>query len=197
MDFEQLIGVLFTLYILGSMIAGVVRRGRPTPPGDGEGRGPARTGLPEVLDMDELERRLRDLAGGRVGRPDPTGPAQSPEPSVARTPTPSASPSASEPAVPSLPQGAPRPVPAATRSTFPEGDRWRGAVDDWESWEEGVWEPERSRTASEGYPSKAASLPPAVEAYMRKGNPWQAAFVVKELLGPPRALYPHRNHPRR
>ena len=54
MEFDELIGALFGLYILLSILSGVLRGVR------GRGPGPGREAGPEVLDMEELERRLRE-----------------------------------------------------------------------------------------------------------------------------------------
>lgn len=192
MDFEELLGALFVLYILGSMVSGFLRRGRPAGRSseDGKGVGPGRPRFPQVLDMEELERRLRDLA---EGRPTERGGAEEPPAKPAR-PRPTAS----------IPDIAPAPEAPTFRTetvrvpaVFPtdsEIDRWQD--DDWDDVErDESWA--RSKSPSERPGAKGpAPLPPSVAAFMEQGNPWQAAFVVKEVLGPPRALSPHRGRPR-
>lgn len=190
LDFEELLGALFVLYILGSMVMGFLRRGRR--PGSGDGEGPGRPGFPQVLDLEELEERLRDLAAGRRPgeggyassgpgpqvEPRPDAPEPAP-PAVGTAPTPPAVATVRIPAV----------VPAAMR---PEED-WADA-DEWAELEDGSWS-EPSALPGSGTTSGVRALPPAAASLLDRDNPWQAAFVIKEVLGPPRALNPHRGRP--
>lgn len=180
MDFEELIGVLFTLYILGSMVAGFFRRGAGGRKSGSEGRAKG-TGLPRVLDMDELERRLRELATGRrVPEPEP-------EPQAERV-------AASPPTTTAVPTKVS--IPAVV-SDGPKhrGGQWTVPEDGWEELPDPAWAAVEERPVSRRA-AVADGLPPVVADVARRDNPWQAAFVIKELLGPPRALAPHRGRPR-
>jgi|SRR5690625_3817961 len=203
LDFEQLIGLLFALYILGSMVAGFFRRGRSG--GRGRPTGPARPGLPDVLDMDELERRLRELAGERVEEYDPSeAPASrepgKPEPRPELTPpVTSAPPSPPRPAMPPMTPAGPRPAPV---TRLPREDMRPLRDDDFEGWQDDETDWARWARGEEAFPARASDakrpdavpgLPPVVAAYMRQGKPWQAAVVVKEILGPPRAFARRRS----
>lgn len=176
LDFEELLGAIFVLYILGSMVAGFLRRGRPQRPTDE--KAPGRPGLPEVLDTDELERRLRELATGRQ--------------EVQQEPEPHPQPVGPEVA-PAAPPAVAPPRPASVR--VPAASPVQRDELDWDELTDSAWadadKPRRKRRETAG-----TSLPPAIDDIVRRGNAWQAAFVVKELLGSPRALSPHRGRPR-
>lgn len=209
MEFDELIGALFGLYILLSILSGVLRGVR------GRGPGPGREAGPEVLDMEELERRLREaqiLEPEEAPRPGRRAPETAPAPA----PAPSAAPPVAQrrPAAP----GAPTPEPARTTlrppsvgpSTLRPG--WASAAeDDWDAafdLEDADWaaleaeEPLRRPLPAAAEPRPAekeaapAALPAPIQAMVDQGHPWQAAFALKELLGPPRALAPYRVWPR-
>lgn len=225
---------MFVLYILGSIVAGFVR---------GAGGRPARPDqspmFPEVLDMDELERRLRE-ARDREHPPESSATGSEPTESSPPAQGQSAAPPTSEwrptvrptatmtgsdrPMVPqttstsvgrSTPQTPAAPVdgraersavagrtplqPSWVRDRAYDGDT-DGDGADWEEIErfEGLSDRHRTSRASvrvetihRRLPSDGR-LPSPIQAFLDEGNPWQAAFVVKEVLGPPRALAPYR-----
>lgn len=197
LDFEELLGALFVLYILGSMVSGFLRRGRQvrTSGDEPSSSGKGRPRFPQVLDMEELERRLRDLAEGRPpGQRDDPAPfgereaGEGTETPVAAPPTPAGVPTeARKPR--SVTVRVPAVVPAAA-----DPDGW-AADEDWDDVRDSSW-PTMQHLPKEPAASRATALPPAVLSYMERGNPWQAAFVIKEVLGPPRALNRHRGRPR-
>lgn len=174
---------MFVLYVLGSIVAGFLRGagGRPAQPGQ-------RPMAPEVLDMDDLERQLRE-ARDREHPPPAAPPADDWTPTV-------------QPAAPSPVR---RPDPAAARpSTGSQPAEMQVAwdddfADDWGDGSDSEWE-DAERTARRRRPERKRAgdgrLPAPVHAFLDQGNPWQAAVVVKELLGPPRALAPYRTWPR-
>lgn len=179
MDFEELLGVIFVLYLLGSMVAGFFRRGRPRQSTDE--KAPGRPGLPEVLDTDELERRLRELATGRrEARPEPE-PERQPVEQEPRPQRPIAPPTVAP--TPPAPVRAPAALPVR-RDEFGWDELSDAALQDADKQRR-----KRAQTAGQ-------SLPPVIEGFVRRGDAWQAAFVMKEVLGPPRALSPHRGRPR-
>lgn len=220
MAFEELIGILFVLYILGSIVAGFLRGagGRPAQPG----QPPV---YPEVLDMDELERRLRE-AREREHPPESRSPADefeseppmrpSPERTVAATVQRASERAAtttmlrdSERAATTTMRRAPERATFAGRTPL-QPSRVRDADNDWgddaddAEWEalersEGLTVRPGSRNREMTPPRSGMSsgrVPEPVQAFLERGNPWQAAFVVKEVLGPPRALSPYRTWPR-
>lgn len=182
-----------------SIVSGVLRGGR---------RGAPREDAPEVLDMDALERALREAREReQAGAPSPERSA-SPDSSA-----PTAAPRAVPSTAPSQPRWAPtvspvdrRATPSVQRSTLADrtplqpswamdadDDDWGIDVDDadWEALEQ-----EEGRTPRRTAARTDPRLPEPVQAFIDKGRPWQAAFVVQEVLGPPRALAPYRTWPR-
>lgn len=185
-----------------SVVSGIFRGARRSQSGD----------APEVLDMDELERSLREAREGElVGEPSsPSSPPVSP-PVAREVSAPSVGPSEPERPRPSV-TAARRATPTVHPSTLAERTPlqpswvvddddadWTADVDDaeWEAMEE-EGTPRRTAAGSSTPAGKAAGgrLPDPVQAYLDKGRPWQAAFVVQEVLGPPRALAPYRTWPR-
>lgn len=237
MSFDDLFGLLILLYVLSSIVGGLLR-GRGS-----EGRGP---GQPEVLDMDELERRLRERRARQetvkpAAQPAAEAPRPAPAPAPAPRPAPAPAPMASTeapesrpaastvlPAAPTVaPSAAPsaRPLAAPTakpaaptvrRSLAPVGSTLRGAVqlsrpktpdDDWGvdmsdlDWDAVAAQEEiprrRARRLRSATPApKPRPLPAAIRYYLEHAEPWQAAVVLAEVLGPPRALAPYRVWPR-
>jgi len=95
---DELLALLFAFYILSWVMAALARR-RPGPGGGSAGDDGA--GPEDILDMDELERRLR-RAREEMLRPPPAGPDEGPPPVIPR------------PAAPGeWPLGVPSPRPAA------------------------------------------------------------------------------------
>lgn len=198
MGLDELFSLLFFLYVLGSVLSGLLRRsaGPGAPNGTEED--------PElVLDMEELERRLRRAREERLGRPQPpasswdgpAGPAspfegpmgpgsplEAPVAPAARTVRPTAA-RAVQPAKPTV---RPSTMAPSVRGV-PFDDDLGG---DW-----GVPAAPAPRPAARRR-RPAAGLPPAVAAFVRKGQPWLAAVVMREILDPPRALRPYRVWPR-
>src|SRR5690606_1990194 len=214
MSFDDLFGLLILLYVLSSIVGGLLR-GRGS-----EGRGP---GQPEVLDMDELERRLRERRARQetvksAAQPAAEAPRPAPAPAPAPRPAPAPAPMASTKAPESRP-AAPTAKPAAPtvrRSLAPVGSTLRGAVqlsrpktpdDDWGvdmsdlDWDAVAAQEEiprrRARRLRSATPApKPRPLPAAIRYYLEHAEPWQAAVVLAEVLGPPRALAPYRVGPR-
>lgn len=214
MSFDDLFGLLILLYVLSSIVGGLLR-GRGS-----EGRGP---GQPEVLDMDELERRLRERRARQetvkpAAQPAAEAPRPAPAPAPAPRPAPAPAPMASTKAPESRP-AAPTAKPAAPtvrRSLAPVGSTLRGAVqlsrpktpdDDWGvdmsdlDWDAVAAQEEiprrRARRLRSATPApKPRPLPAAIRYYLEHAEPWQAAVVLAEVLGPPRALAPYRVWPR-
>jgi len=214
MSFDDLFGLLILLYVLSSIVGGLLR-GRGS-----EGRGP---GQPEVLDMDELERRLRERRARQetvkpAAQPAAEAPRPAPAPAPAPRPAPAPAPMASTEAPESRP-AAPTVLPAAPtvrRSLAPVGSTLRGAVqlsrpktpdDDWGvdmsdlDWDAVAAQEEiprrRARRLRSATPApKPRPLPAAIRYYLEHAEPWQAAVVLAEVLGPPRALAPYRVWPR-
>lgn len=208
-----------------SFIGGILR-GLPTAGRGGEG-------APEVLDMDELERRIREARARRVSvetvseplreegeRTEQTAPAppRPAEPAATRRPAPSAAPHVVPSAKPqtapaTAPQGAPRPAADGSRlrvTVQPSklrglADDWDGGMDDldWKALDDqeeavrrlGPWHGRRRTRRMDARPRQ--SLPAPISRFMERGHPWQAAIVVAEVLGQPRALARHRVWPRR
>lgn len=199
MDFEGLIGFLFLIYFLGSIIAAVFRRERsrgdgPKTPQTGRRRGSV---FGEVLDMDELERRLREARDAAMETVEPRAAEADDDPAPeAPAPIPVPPPAAELPPVVVPPVAAPpEPRPRRPRRVFPAptmaGDpRWETVMDD-ELQAEAATPPARTAAVA------TADLPPAVQNALRRGKPWQAAFIMQEVLGPPRGLRPHRPGPQR
>ncbi|HEY8496338.1 MAG TPA: hypothetical protein VIK98_04800 [Limnochordales bacterium] len=183
MGFEELFSLLFFLYVLGSVLSGLLRRSADPGAPTGTGEGPDL-----VLDMEELERRLRRASQERLGQPQPPA-------GHGRGETP---PSLVPPAAPAVPPTAARAVqpakPAVRSSTM--APRVRGVPfdddlgQDWSAPAAPAPRPAAPR------PRVAAGLPPTVAALVREGHPWLAAVVMREILDPPRALRPYRVWPR-
>lgn len=208
--------------MLSSIVGGIFRGTRTA--------GRRESGDGKVVDMKELERRLREARAQQPAEPSTT-PAREPSP---QADTPRWSPA---PAVPD-----PRPAPsAATTSTTSPGKALRPVTlpgtatavpasrppvaraerpvrrtlqprrlsapeDDWGLDPNDLdWDREEmgshGRSPTRPSPSAAAGrtppLPAAVQRYLDREQPWQAAVVIAEILGPPRALLPYRVWPRR
>lgn len=214
------------MYILSSIVGGIFRgRRRGGAAGD-------ESVFPEVLDMDELERRLREARSQEEAaepvrelfseEPRPTtvpatvptaGPQASPaaEPTASPTAVPSAASTAAPMAAPATPT---QKVPSAVKPSAIGGrtvvqpnwaqdadDEWDVGLDDadWDTLEgDGVrtHRPAGARRRPPTPPSKRGALPEPIAAFVKDGHPWQAAFVVSEVLGSPRALAPYRTFPR-
>ncbi|HEY8416855.1 MAG TPA: hypothetical protein VIK93_02335 [Limnochordales bacterium] len=133
MGLDEIFGLLFVLYILGSIVGALMRGGasqRRSPELDDEAPG-------EILDMEELERRLRRMREEMLGQP-PSPPGEGPRPVVppagpAEPPgRPGAEPLApGAPAVPLEPAASPpaaaSPQQAARRAPAEEGASSRAA----------------------------------------------------------------------
>ncbi|MFO7265134.1 MAG: hypothetical protein C0P62_002930, partial [Bacillota bacterium] len=107
-------------------------------------------------------------------------------------------------------------APTVRRSLAPVGSTLRGAVqlsrpktpdDDWGvdmsdlDWDAVAAQEEiprrRARRLRSATPApKPRPLPAAIRYYLEHAEPWQAAVVLAEVLGPPRALAPYRVWPR-
>jgi len=223
---DDLFGLLFVLYILGSILSALMRGpSRRTPGMDDET-------ADEIFDMEDLERRLRRMREEMVDQPPaarPTVTGEDPESPTAGEPVASApvrpearpipEPVGRPSAVPPSPM---RPSPLRPFVTRPSTARPSDTVDgwpdleEWRDWPGDHWElpvpsPDsgRKRLAAvrpQPRPSAQArrasarpagtGLPPAAAALLEGGRPWLAAVVIKELWDQPRALRPHRPWPR-
>lgn len=192
----QLLGTLFVLYILRAILQGLTQ-GKPSASKHDE-RG---SRWSDVLDMDELEKRLREVRSTLEGRPDSehitpaeeTAPLEQPAADVEPVSA-EEMPASSAPIPPVVLFDHDQRVtsPISQRDVRPDDglDDWLSDVDDdeWDELARHGWSAERE---SQQFEHTAENrLPTAIDAYMQRGKPWQAAFVVKELLGPPRALHP-------
>lgn len=161
--------------------------------------------------MEELERRLREArrleqAESSKGRAPAGVPAPEPVPSPAppaAPPTVEWRPTVQRPTPPAAPTSPPRATPgrapAVERTPLqPSGmgdrdDDWEIDVEDaeWEAVEAEMARRPAGREAGperRGLEAQPPGLPAPIQAFVKGGHPWQAAFVVKEVLGPPRSL---------
>lgn len=220
MSFDDIFVVLFLLYVLSSVLSGLVRRGAPggrraqDSPSDGE-LGPI------VLDMEELERRLR-RAREATAAPPAAGGGEGPQPVVlqgaerdsapaARRPSGQRGPSRRGPGTerPGERPAWSRPEPtrrqsAATQAAKPTihpstiAPRLRGV--DFESslgedWDAAPGAPPERTQRPQAYRAGGGATP-AVAALLSGDNPWRAAVILREVLDAPRAARPYRVWPR-
>lgn len=196
MGLDELLSLLFFLYVLGSVLSSLVRRSAP--PGT-PGETPDEPDV--IVDMEELERRLRRARVEHVGEPLPPAarrreelPAQGPGSSSGRLSE--TSPAGREaPAIPKVRVSAARaPKPTVRRSRM--APRIQGVAfhddlgEEWVSTAAVV--PRRAGRRQGG----VQPFPPAVAAILETGRPWLAAMVTREILDAPRALRPYRIWPR-
>lgn len=185
----QLLVGLFILYILRSVFEGISRGGRAGKRGPDSSEKPGLPTWSDVLDMDELERRLRELRGDEPSAESSSETFVEREeryPPVLSIPAPVSPPPTSEPATIAAPQ---QPAPPARR-TAEAVDMWADDGDWDDALLDSVWDdvPLPATHRRDRAARRTDQLPAAVQAYVDRGTPWQAAFVLKELLGPPRGL---------